>query len=162
MACVCGHSPKEHESGFFRACTECACLDFEEAEDDDEVYEPTQRRQLVSSDEARPARGQHKQPCSDCPFARTALAGWLGSDTPASWMKMAHGETRMECHTLIGAQCAGAAIYRANVCKKPRDPALLTLPADRVKVFAGPPEFLRHHTMSGPRQKAAKKEGDDR
>lgn len=43
-------------------------------------------------------------------------------------------------------QCAGLAIYRANVCKKPRDRSILTLPADREAVFAAPSEFRHHHT----------------
>lgn len=105
------------------------------------------RGQLITSEEARPAVSQHKSPCSDCPWARKSLAGWLGSATREEWLGDAHGETRIECHTLIGAQCAGAAIYRANVCKSPRDPDLLRLPADREKVFANKQEFWAHHDM---------------
>jgi len=103
------------------------------------------RRQLISGDEAIPVTSQHRQPCSDCPFARTALAGWLGDSDVADWIQMAHGETRIECHTLAGAQCAGAAIYRANVCKRTRDPESLVLPADRAGVFASADEFRAHH-----------------
>jgi len=57
----------------------------------------------------------------------------------------AHGETKFECHTLIGAQCAGSAIYRANVVKRCRDKDILALPANRELVFATPVEFLEHH-----------------
>lgn len=88
---------------------------------------------------------QHQRPCSDCPWQRDALPGWLGSGTPAEWVDTAHGECRVECHVILGMQCAGMAIYRANVVKKPRDPAILTLPKDKQRVFATPTEFLDHH-----------------
>lgn len=102
-------------------------------------------RRLVTVDEATPAKGQHTKPCSDCPFARTALPGWIAGSTAEEWIRMAHSETQFECHTLLGAQCAGSAIYRANVCKKPRDGEILALPADRKIVFSTPIEFLNHH-----------------
>lgn len=103
------------------------------------------RRQLISSDEAVPAKKQHSEPCSDCPWARTALRGWLGGIDSATWVQAAHGEETIECHVLEGAQCAGAAIYRANVCKNPRDPKVLHLKADHNKIFSSPKEFLAHH-----------------
>jgi len=106
------------------------------------------RRQLVSSDQAQPAVGQHKKPCADCPWARASLRGWLGSGSIQEWIADAHGEARIECHTLTGAQCAGAAIYRANVCKSPRNKRLLVLPPDRALVFATPAEFSEHHDIS--------------
>lgn len=104
------------------------------------------RRQLITYDMATPARGQHKKPCSDCPFARTALRGWLGPYTAEQWLGIVHGEGLVECHTKIGPQCAGAAIYRGNICKSPRDAELLVLPPDSVRVFARPLEFMTHHT----------------
>lgn len=78
---------------------------------------------------------------------------------------MAHGEEPIACHTSIpdsdespddvflgwdepGAlQCAGAAIYRANVHKSPRDSAIAILPADLETVF-GFGEFREHHEGS--------------
>lgn len=66
---------------------------------------------------------------------------------------MAHGEVAIACHLTIEVdgewagnvkQCAGAAIYRANVCKSPRDPEIALLPQDKEKVF-GFGEFLEHH-----------------
>jgi len=103
------------------------------------------RCQLISVTEAKPAKGQHKKPCSDCPWARGALKGWLGDMTPEEWLQAAHGESTIECHTLLGAQCAGSAIYRANVAKLPRDREALKLPPDTENVFATPLEFLKHH-----------------
>jgi hypothetical protein len=103
-------------------------------------------RKLLSSDQARPANGhQHTRPCSDCPLRKDSLSGWLGDGKPAEWIEMLHGETRIECHTLAGAQCAGAAIYRTNVAKLPRDRSLLRLVGDRVGVFTSPQQFLEHH-----------------
>lgn len=103
------------------------------------------RLQLVSSEEAVPTDRQHHKPCGDCPWARTALNGWLGMMTPEAWLHEARSESAHDCHTLSGAQCAGLAIYRANVCKSPRDKRVLRLPVDRERVFATPGEFLAHH-----------------
>ena len=105
------------------------------------------KRQLMTYKDAVLAKGQHKKPCSDCPFARTALPGWLGDKTIEEWIAMVHGETWIDCHTLLGAQCAGAAIYRTNNCKNPRDKALLLLPRNPKVVFANPQEFMKHHSQ---------------
>lgn len=104
------------------------------------------RRQLLISDDAVPSDKQHKKPCSDCPWARTALRGWLGPHTADEWLAIVHSDMEITCHTIEGPQCAGAAIYRTNVCKVPRDRAVLTLPANREKVFATPAQFKDHHS----------------
>lgn len=101
-------------------------------------------KRLISSDEAVEGKVQHTQPCSDCPWARTALNGWLGTGTPEEWLRTAHGDNVVDCHTIKNTQCAGLAIYRKNVCKLPYPPNLI-LPADKEKVFAHPNEFLEHH-----------------
>lgn len=101
---------------------------------------------LVCAEDAKRAKGQHKRPCPDCPWSRDALPGWLGSMTAEQWVKHAHSDGTAECHALLGAHCAGLAIYRSNVAKKPRDPNALTLPADRERVFASPCQFVEHHT----------------
>ena len=108
-------------------------------------------RQLISANEATPVQRQITQPCSDCPFSRRALAGWLGSLSPHEWLAAAHGEALVDCHAHVfpqgGApQCAGIAIYRRNVGKRSRNPACLRLSADRERVFAWPVEFLTHHS----------------
>jgi hypothetical protein len=108
-----------------------------------------QLRQFISVEQAVPSEVQHTKPCDDCPFGRVALRGWLADETPEGWIQMAHGETQINCHTLIGPQCAGAAIYRANVCKTPRNPSLLRLKPDTKRVFATPLEFLEHHRQRG-------------
>lgn len=109
-------------------------------------------KQLISSREAIPATCQHTKPCSDCPFSRKALHGWTGSVTPEEWVQHAHGETLVECHAHTGVQCAGIAIYRANVLKAPRHQEILRLPADRIRVFSSAEEFLNHHSHLGESQ----------
>ncbi len=102
-------------------------------------------RQVVCAEEATVATRQHTRPCSDCPWTRRSMPGWLGSLTIEDWIAAAHGESHVECHTLIGAQCAGIAIYRANVYKRVRDPMAMHLPADRVAIFESPIAFATHH-----------------
>lgn len=102
-------------------------------------------RQLISSDEAVEATCQHVRPCSDCPWSRKSLNGWLGGATPDDWVRAAHSDTKIDCHTMKGAQCAGLAIYRRNVCKSV-DAPLLKLEADKEAVFSTPMEFREHHS----------------
>ena len=104
---------------------------------------------LISADEAKVTKAQHKSPCSDCPWRRDSVKGWLGDMTADEWLQLAHGEGSADCHATKSADgeawnCAGLAIYRANVCKAPRDPNAMRLPADRVKVFSFN-EFKKHH-----------------
>lgn len=82
------------------------------------------------------------------------MPGWLGEQfTPEEFRSMAHGEAQLPCHKTIGRkqelQCAGMAIYRANVVKRPRDPETLMLPKDRINVFDNPDEFVAHHRSTG-------------
>lgn len=105
------------------------------------------RFKLISIAEAVQAKRQHEQPCSDCPWARDALHGWLGGASVEEWLQAAHGDERIDCHVLQGAQCAGAAIFRRNTCKTSRDPEVLVLPRDIVTVFASDAEFADHHTI---------------
>lgn len=110
------------------------------------------RKQCIIGSEATRTKRQHTRPCSDCPFARRSLRGWLGRMSAPEWMSLAHGEGRSDCHTKVGPcgeprQCAGLAIYRANVCKSPPG-GLIRLPVDHETVFSRPDEFLEHHRSS--------------
>lgn len=105
------------------------------------------KRQLLTHEDARPAKRQHVKPCSDCPFARAALRGWLGGTTAQEWIQCVHGEALIECHTVSNHQCAGAAIYRENNHKSCRRTDVLRLPANTELVFASPMEFLKHHEV---------------
>lgn len=100
---------------------------------------------LIARDQAKRSDKQHREPCSDCPFRRDALAGWLGGNTPEEFVQMAHTDAPYPCHTVIGPHCAGLATYRANICKSPRDPKAFTLPQNKITVFAWPTEFIAHH-----------------
>lgn len=108
------------------------------------------KRKLLTYDPSRKAGEQIKKPCTDCPFRRDSIAGWLGGDSPEAWIESVHGETRIVCHVYSDVQCAGAAIYRANVCKLVHDPTALQLEPDRETVFARSTEFLEHHTLNTP------------
>lgn len=96
-------------------------------------------------------------PCQGCPWRRTAARGWLGPLTADEWIALVHTDAPIACHETITVsgewapgtlQCRGAAIFRENVCKSPRDPAVVTGPVDRRRVFAHNSEFLEHH--AGP------------
>ncbi len=81
------------------------------------------------------------------------MPGWLGPHTAEEWVAGAHGEDEIACHMSIkedgewdGAkQCRGAAMYRANVAKRPRNPDVAVGPVDRELVFSRPDEFTTHH-----------------
>jgi hypothetical protein len=65
------------------------------------------------------------------------------------------GETPIACHLTIRKdgewvegtrQCAGAARFRANVCKSPRDPSVREgCRPDHERVFSTVQEFNDHH-----------------
>ena len=107
-------------------------------------------RQLISSDQAVLATRQHTTPCSDCPWSRDSLSGWLGGASVDDWLHTAHADCKVDCHTLRGAQCAGMAIYRRNMCKRV-DPPILRLERDTAVVFATPMEFRAHHERPLPK-----------
>lgn len=104
-------------------------------------------KQLISSDESVVGKKQHTLPCSDCPMARSALPGWLGSASPQEYSNLAHSDEIVDCHVISNMQCAGMAIYRRNVCKWVVDGGL-KLPKDTDIVFANRMEFLDHHTVN--------------
>ncbi len=82
------------------------------------------RPKIVSTAEATPSNVQHDKPCGDCPWRRRSVVGWLGGLTPEQWVLEAQSEAQIVCHTVVGEpqpQCVGAAIYRANTCKSPRN-----------------------------------------
>lgn len=102
------------------------------------------RRQLLTHEDAVKTGVQHTKPCSDCPWARASLPGWLGNNSAEDWIAAAIGEGSADCHTTDKA-CAGFAIFRANICKVPRDPNALRLQPNTIICFANDKEFLAHH-----------------
>lgn len=101
---------------------------------------------------------QHTSPCGECPFNRKVAPGELGGSPPEMYVGQAAGPFFLPCHSthdytdakarqdLNNSQCAGAAIFRANVgVARQLPPALLHLPKDTKKVFATFEEFYAHH-----------------
>jgi len=104
------------------------------------------RRVWISAEEATPVTRQITRPCSDCPWRRDALEGWLGSMTARDWIDVALSEATADCHAHTGEiACAGLAIFRSNIAKRLRDPDAFRVDADRRAVFATPLEFLAYH-----------------
>jgi len=98
------------------------------------------------------------KPCTECPFRRKSLPGYLGSDTPENFMATTLADAPMPCHCTVDYEdenwrekaakaplCAGARIFFANICKLSRDRARPKLERDRENVFANPAEFIAHH-----------------
>lgn len=105
---------------------------------------------FIASSEAKSTKKQHVVPCSDCPWRRNSLPGWLGPLDARQWLAVAHGDGEPGCHTCRTPDggcrsCAGLAMFRANVCKVPRDPEALRLSPNTVTVFASNSEFEAHH-----------------
>lgn len=92
---------------------------------------------------------QHTSPCFDCPWRRNSLRGWLGDKDARYWLSVAHSDVINHCHMHPSAQCAGMAIYRANVSKFPYG-KMLDLPVNLSLVFASPAEFCSHHRVPVP------------
>jgi hypothetical protein len=110
---------------------------------------------ITTDEEKKVTPKQHKTPCHDCPWRRNSIPGWLGNRTPEEWTRVAHSEAFVECHALQQPdgdiwECAGIAIFRANICKRLRDPDVMVLPKDTKRVFAWDNEFDAHHKRRKP------------
>lgn len=94
-------------------------------------------------------------PCNDCPWRRTSTRGWLGPFSASDWVSLAQSDMPVACHLTIDRdddweqpgvkQCRGVAMFRKNICKAPRDPAVVVGPRDTEKVFGRGTEFMDHH-----------------
>jgi hypothetical protein len=94
-------------------------------------------------------------PCNECPWRRNSAPGHLGPYSAQTWAEMAHGEGAIACHVTITGeswddpgmrQCAGAATFRTNVLKLPRNPAVATSDEpDHERIFSSSAEFISHH-----------------
>src|SRR5947209_10221567 len=116
--------------------------------------------------EERPDDGRRfarKRPCDECPFSRACEPGGTGGSNPTVYVGQAYGPFWLPCHTdpdyktpmslrektVTVSQCAGAAIFRANVGAAARMPhGVHRLPADTSLVFATPAELIAHHNRS--------------
>lgn len=96
------------------------------------------------------------KPCKECPFSRSCEPGALGGSSWQTYVGQIVGPFLLNCHaakdydklkdSLEGVQCAGAAIFRANVCVSYFLPdALLKSEPDSDLVFEYFSEFVAHH-----------------
>jgi hypothetical protein len=99
-------------------------------------------------------------PCNECPWRRDARPGHLGPYSPEDWAKIAHRDGPIACHKTIVVtnplegsgdwdhpkmrQCRGAAIFRRQVGKEPRNEAIVTCDPDPI-VFDDTNEFVVYH-----------------
>lgn len=96
------------------------------------------------------------EPCNECPWRKKSVPGYLGPYNAERWLESAHAEAPIPCHKTIQEggwgpktrQCRGAAAFRANVCKSPRNRTIEAWPPDP-EVFESNAAFVEHHERSG-------------
>lgn len=102
-----------------------------------------------------------KVPCKECAFSRDVEPGALGGSEPEVYIGQAFAPFAIPCHCHCNfsdpewkqkagpgetPQCAGVAIFRANIGAKGVLPAVLTpLEVNNDLVFSDPVQFLAHH-----------------
>jgi hypothetical protein len=112
--------------------------------------------------------GKCRKPCNECPFRRDNLLdssdGKPGGADPTVYIGQAQGPFWLPCHKDNNyqgkasepaqvTQCAGAAIYRANLELPYQLPdGLLKLDKDTDTVFGSPAELLAHYRGVTPEQ----------
>lgn len=98
----------------------------------------------------------HKTPCSECPWRREHMPGWLGGYSIDAFLgQIQHDGPPLPCHKTIPtggearSMCAGALIFMRNSCKSAQHPdygdAREQVEPDPVAVFQWPHEFRAHH-----------------
>lgn len=106
-------------------------------------------------------RPSTKKPCSDCPFRRRAMPGWLGASSPEGFLDCMNRDEPLPCHQTVdyddpdwlskwqaqenGSMCAGTLIFMANKMQRPRTRGFPTMLPDKTEVFSDSLEFVRHH-----------------
>lgn len=94
-------------------------------------------------------------PCPECPFSSDCNPGDTGGSDPTRFIGQAVGPFFLPCHMDPGyekdrynlglLQCAGAAMFRANIgVASLMPPQIHALPASE-KAFGSPVELLAHH-----------------
>lgn len=111
------------------------------------------------------------KPCSQCPFRKKSLPGWLGAATPEEFIGATMEDGLMPCHKTVNydkpdwkwamlapqskvQHCAGARIFFRNQCKVSRNDyyveakrlGMITEVEPSDDVFKNKHEFLAHHT----------------
>lgn len=126
---------------------------------------PLAERQYAPVDKPHMVTGQHfglppaKEPCKECPLARTALPGQLGGYTVAQYVGVLNGPADLACHMSKGfpknlaeqRSCTGVAMYRCNTKTLPMGAnarsAMARVGPNRELAFATEEEFVQHHTI---------------
>lgn len=99
-------------------------------------------------------------PCKECPWRKNATTGHLGPYSAEEWIDIVKSEEAIACHMTFSGnatwstpgirQCKGAATFRDNICKLPKnrtDAAYREVSQDeKSKVFRQPGEFIEYHT----------------
>lgn len=113
--------------------------------------------------------GATPHPCDECPWVRSSAPGWLGPHSAQEWTALAHSDEPIACHKTIKdvdddgladwrhpslRQCRGAAIFRSNIMKSPRNRDVATGPRDTDTVFKWDDEFIAHHLRKEARRGA--------
>lgn len=98
-----------------------------------------------------------KKPCADCPYSKTVTPGVLGGSDASVYVGQGHGPFWLPCHKTCDftdpnwkdnhtvQQCAGAAIYRANIDRAKLMPGSLHTLDKSDTVFQSPEELYAHH-----------------
>lgn len=98
-------------------------------------------------------------PCKECAFRRDSTPGFLGGSPTETFVGQVFGPFVIPCHCACDfedpnwkdkvfetPQCAGTAIFRANLgLDRVLPQQLHKLPADHDLVFSNPAEFMAHH-----------------
>lgn len=103
-----------------------------------------------------------KKPCAQCPYKRDSAPGWTGDYAPEDLVTVVQQEQDFPCHTLINyndpdwrdnleeaQQCAGWAVFAANMAKSPRDPEkreFVKRAGRSAECFSFPPELIEYHS----------------
>lgn len=77
-------------------------------------------------------------PCRECPYVEGRTRGFTGPYAPEDLHSIAASELKFPCHMTMkgesGPRCRGIDLYRAQLCKSPRDPTERAEQAETVKV----------------------------
>ena len=119
------------------------------------VYAPVDKPIMVKVEKG--FQPPAKEPCRECPLARTASPGHLGGYTVEQYIEVMHGPADLACHMSPGfpddrsrqRSCTGLAMYRANARLMPGGKgafeAMLETGPNRELAFATPDQFRKHH-----------------
>lgn len=104
-----------------------------------------------------------KKSCTECPFTKTSLAGWLADYTPQDLHLLVMSERPFPCHmthkedmltweeagTKEHPLCMGALKYMKKAAKMPRNNELAeiirNIPREELENILSVPEFMEHH-----------------